>query len=92
MKQFFGTVKRPDHATFSSAKSMTFPIFENADTQSANYKKKQFLPLFENYATLEYQEMLFTAACVLKFAHSMHTVGVSILESHFFPVLPDLPR
>ena len=36
--------KRPDHATFSLAKSMTFPIFGNADTQSANHKKINFYP------------------------------------------------
>ena len=45
--------ERPDHATFSLAKSMNFPIFGNADTQSANHKI-QFLPLFENYMNATY--------------------------------------
>ena len=44
MKQLIGKTERPDHATFSLAKSMTFPIFGNADTQSANHKQINFYP------------------------------------------------
>ena len=44
MKQLIGITERPDHATFSLAKSMTFPIFGNADTQSANHKQINFHP------------------------------------------------
>ena len=45
MKQLIGITERPDHATFSLAKSMNFPIFGNADTQSANHKKSIFTPI-----------------------------------------------
>ena len=34
--------ERPDNATFSVAKSITFPIFGNADTQSADHRKPIF--------------------------------------------------
>ena len=54
MKQLIGIAERPGHATFSLAKSMTFPIFGNADTQSENHKKKSILPLFENYMNATY--------------------------------------
>ena len=42
-----GITERPDHATFSLAKSMNFPVFGNADTQSANHKKSIFTPIWE---------------------------------------------
>ena len=54
MKQLIGIAERPGHATFSLAKSMTFPIFGNADTQSEKKKKKSILPLFENYMNATY--------------------------------------
>ena len=44
MKQLTGITERPDLATFSLAKSMTCPIFKNADTQSANNKQINFYP------------------------------------------------
>ena len=34
--------KRPDHAVFSLGKSITFPIFRNAHTKSADHKKSIF--------------------------------------------------
>ena len=57
MKQLIGITERPNHATFSLAKSMTFPIFGNADTQSANHKNIHFYPYLR---TTCMQLMLFT--------------------------------
>ena len=39
--------ERPDNATFSVAKSITFPIFGNADTQSADHRKPIFTHMWK---------------------------------------------
>ena len=49
-----------------------------------HFVSHSFFHIFNIHFVIRELNVVSNAACVLKFAHSMHILGISILESNFF--------